>query len=103
MEGMRKCVRCELLKPLNCFSSYKKASGEIQPHSYCKPCRSAYNTERNQVRGRKDRSKRRPVVEELWPRKLTEVLLDRASRRWRGPVRHKQLTPIIEVRYDEAA
>lgn len=99
MDGMHKCARCELLKPLNCFSSYKKPSGEIRPHCYCNPCRSAYNTERNQIRGRKDRCKRRPIVEELWPRKLTEVLLDIRARKWKGPVKKSPLMPTIDARW----
>lgn len=97
LENHRACARCEQVKAVECFAIVNG-----RPHSYCKPCRSAYNVERNAIRGRKDRAKRRPVASELWPRRLSEALLDVRAKKWGGPVKAGQLRPMVRVELEAA-
>jgi hypothetical protein len=108
LPDQKRCAKCEQVKAIDSFAIFKG-----RPHSYCKQCRSSYNVDRDTVRGRSTSPKKRPVVEELWPRKLGEALLDVRMNKWSRATyqarefcyitRAGNLVPIIEVRYDEAA
>ena len=86
---MKECKRCGQSKPLDMFSPNKRSRDGR--HSYCKTCRSEYANAYNK-RNRKfpDRVKA-PDREEIWPRPLTEALLDLKVRNWRYPASAGQL------------
>lgn len=85
----KECTRCGQSKPLDMFSPHKRSRDGR--HSYCKTCRSAYANAYNK-RNRKfpDRAKA-PDRDEIWPRPLTEQLLDLKVRNWRYPASAGQL------------
>jgi hypothetical protein len=80
-ESERQCKRCGLCKPLSCYSPSKRGAGGYQP--YCKPCRSEYSA-LAQRRARKTTRAKAPDREEIWPRPLTEALLDLKLRNFRA-------------------
>lgn len=87
---MKKCARCGQSKPLDMFSPLKKSSDGR--HSHCKACRSEYaNARKKRSRKFPDRV-RAPARDEIWPRPLTEKLLDLNLRNWRYPATAGQLT-----------
>lgn len=87
---MRECKRCGQHKEPSCFSRSK--SGRDGLHSYCKPCRSEYVTLYQRRRRANPPRPKRPNREEIWPRPLTEALLDLKVRNWRYPASAGQLT-----------
>ena len=86
---MKECKRCGQSKPLDMFSPNKRSRDGR--HSYCKTCRSEYaNARKKRNRKFPDRVKA-PDREEIWPRSLTEALLDLKVRNWRYPASAGQL------------
>lgn len=79
----KQCRSCGEDKPLEDFSLLK--GGKFGRHSHCKRCRSTKNSAVAKTRRGKD-----PTY--IWPRPLTEQLIDRRSNHWRGPVTAGQLT-----------
>lgn len=75
----RECKRCGQVLPLTMFSPSKNGAGGYQP--YCKPCRSAYV---GQAKKAKRTRTNRPAREEIWPRPITEQLLDLKLRNFRA-------------------
>jgi len=87
---VKKCTRCGQSKPLDMFSPYKNSRDGR--HSHCKACRSEYANARKK-RNRKFQGRvKAPNRDEIWPRPLTEQLLDLKARNWRYPASAGQLT-----------
>ena len=74
--GTKACACCFQYLPLGRFSPITR-NGRASLHSYCKPCRSAAQSERN--RAKTGGLPRLPA----WPRKPWEADADRALMAWR--------------------
>lgn len=93
--GEKACTRCEKVKPLEMFS--KLLNGH---HSWCKACRSETEAAKNLLRARKrQRKKKFGDTDEIWPRKLTESLLDIRAKKWGAELKYPavMLTPGVEL------
>lgn len=88
-ESERQCKRCGQYRPRSMFSPSK--SGKDGLHSYCKPCRSEYVTLYQRRKRTKPPRQKSPDRGEIWPRPLTEQLLDLKVRNWRYPASAGQL------------
>ena len=86
---MKECTRCGQRRPLEMFSPSKR--GRDGRHSYCKPCRSEYVTLYQRRKRTKPPRQKAPDRDEIWPRPLTEQLLDLKLRNWRHPASAGQL------------
>jgi len=89
-ESERQCQRCGQCKPKSMFSPSK--CGKDGLHSYCKPCRSEYVTAAKKAKRLKPARAKAADREEIWPRPITEQLLDLKLRNFRYPVTAGQLT-----------
>jgi hypothetical protein len=87
---VKECKRCGQRKPLDMFSPNKKARDGR--HSYCKTCRSEYANAYHKRHRKSPGRVKAPDREEIWPRPLTEALLDLKVRNWRYPATAGQLT-----------
>jgi len=77
------CTRCGETKPLDAFS--RLARGKYGRCAHCKRCRSVRNAAAQRTARGSD-----PTY--IWPRPLTEQLLDLKVRNWRYPATAGQLT-----------
>lgn len=89
-ESERQCRRCGQCKPKSNFSPSK--CGKDGLHSYCKPCRSEYVTLYQRRKRTSPVRQKAPNRDVIWPRPLTEALLDLKLRNWRHPATAGQLT-----------
>ncbi len=81
LEGEKQCRRCGECKPLSGFSPCA-GGGRQGRHAYCKQCRCAQAKARVIER----RALSKPGRVDVWPRNLTQALLDVRASKWAGPV-----------------